>query len=377
MKTTNHCMTAHLRSVLFTFSIWLIIIWAVISPSPIRSQNIDNGIVAHWTFDQDADNMVHDSSPNRLHGTAYHVSYADGPVSRAMVFNGVNSRVVFPVIDSAPPDTLGKIDVGSISLWFAFINRGGDILPMIYYGESASSKPHNSLIIEIGHNRDPYDRRLYFTIIVAPFDVTRFCFDSGMNLEEHVWYHFVAVVGPDGNTGYLDGKELTARRYNLNSNATYTDFFSSVTSRQQLSLGYGRYGRDPLFYTFEGALDDVRIYNRPLGEQEVKALYALGKATDIIDPTPRSEGLNLKQNYPNPFADKTTIRWSTGHAGVTLLDVFDINGRLLTSMVHGFSERGSHEMQFDGSSLAPGVYVYRLQVGQEMAFGTMILAGEW
>jgi hypothetical protein len=342
---------------------------------PIYGLDIERGLVAHWTFDYDIENQVRDATINNLHGAAFNVTYTDGPVSKALVFNGVNSRVVFPDLDSEPPDTIGKLEVGSISLWFAFKNRGGDILPMLYFGESDRNNPHNSLIIEIGHNNDSNDRRLYFTIIVAPFDVTRFCFDSGMNLEEDVWYHFVAVVSPDGNTGYLNGQELTSRRYNLNSNATYTDFFSSVTSRKRLALGYGRYGRDQAFYPYQGALDDIRIYNRPLDDNDVKALYALGSATGIADPLPGGNGIYLKQNSPNPFSGATKIRYASDAAGDTVLEVFDISGKQVNTSKYGFQPDGMHEIIFNGSMLTPGMYFYRIQIGSGEVKGKMIVAG--
>ena len=342
---------------------------------PIYGLDIERGLVAHWTFDYDIENQVRDATSNNLHGTAYNVTYAEGPVSKALVFNGINSRVVFPDLESAPPDTIGKLDVGSISLWFTFKNRGGDILPMLYFGESERSKPHNSLILEVGHNNDPNDRRLYFTIIVAPFDVTRFCFDSGMNLEEGMWYHFVAVVSAEGNTGYLNGQELINRRYNLNSNARYTDFFSSVTSRKRLALGYGRYGRDSAFYPYEGALDDIRIYNRPLDDNEVKELYAMGSATGTTDTLPKGVGVHLKQNSPNPFSESTTIHYASDVAGDTVLEVYDMTGRRVIAKNYGFQPYGRHEIVIDGCSLMSGSYLYRVLVGTVEARGKMIVAG--
>ncbi|MCK4748281.1 MAG: hypothetical protein KAT15_14625 [Bacteroidales bacterium] len=99
--------------------------------------------------------------------------------------------------------------------------------------EKDTGTPHNSLIIEIGHGHKIENRRLYFTIVNQ-----RFCFDSRVNLEENHWHHFVAVVSETGNTGYLDGKPMYNRKYNLGSDSTFTDFFTSVDSAEMLSKGY-------------------------------------------------------------------------------------------------------------------------------------------
>ena len=66
---------------------------------------------------------------------------------------------------------------------------------------------------------------------------------------------------------------MTDRHYNLGSDATYTDFFASVTMREQLSLGYGRYGQEDPFLHYRGMIDDVRIYDTPLTATEVDILY--------------------------------------------------------------------------------------------------------
>ncbi len=317
-------------------------------------------MVAHWTFDLDTCDQVIDSSPNGLHGTSLNLSYSDGPVSRAAMFDGLSSRIVFPRMHADPPETIGDLSYGSIALWFKFENLGnGDILPLIYYGASDEEAPHNSLIIEVGHNQDPTDTRLYFTIIVAPFDVVRFCFDTGFNLDENTWYHFVAVVGPEGNTGYLDGLELSGRRYNLGSDETHTDFFSSVTRGELLALGYGRYGRNQAFFPFKGALDDVRIYDRPLTDEEVLTLYHMGVVSDFDMGGPADAFLN--QNHPNPFRHSTRISWHAPAKEPFQLLILDRQGRLLRRFTGDTNPPGRQEILYHAGDKPPGLYYYRLQ----------------
>jgi hypothetical protein len=339
----------------------------------LSAQDIQSGLVAHWTFDNDSGNAVKDATSNQFHGTAYNITYENGPVAKAAVFNGVDSRIFFPDVNENPPAAIGNLDHGSISVWFKFHSLGPDILPLLYFGASEESSPHNSLIIEVGHNQDANDRRLYFTIIVAPYNVTRFCFDSGFNLEEDTWYHFVAVVSQDGNTGYLNGQELTQRRYNLSSDASYTDFFLEVTKKEMLALGIGRYGRNSSFFPYKGSLDDVRIYNRPLSAQDVAALYALGNTTGMYPASGNVPGLRLFPNHPNPFAHHTLIRWQSETAGHTLLNVFDGKGRKVQTVIDNTLPPGQHTMDFHAGNLPSGVYFYRLQHGSEQLADRMLL----
>ena len=116
--------------------------------------DITRGLVAHWSFDNDINGTVVDESANQLHGSAYNILYGDGPVSTAAVFDGTSSRIDIPDMHSSPPEEIGNLVTGSISLWFSFQNQGGDILPLLYFGESEENLPQKSLILEIGHNQD-------------------------------------------------------------------------------------------------------------------------------------------------------------------------------------------------------------------------------
>jgi IgGFc binding protein/Secretion system C-terminal sorting domain len=71
----------------------------------------------------------------------------------------------------------------------------------------------------------------------------------------------------------------------------------------------------------------------------------------------------LFQNYPNPFNPTTTIRYGLPHKATASITIFNILGQLVTTLVNGEQQAGYHEVRFDGSNLASGVYFYRLQAG--------------
>lgn len=75
----------------------------------------------------------------------------------------------------------------------------------------------------------------------------------------------------------------------------------------------------------------------------------------------------LSQNYPNPFNPSTKIRYilpQTANANDqmsrVLLKVYDILGNEVATLVNESQESGQHEIEFNGSGLASGIYIYRL-----------------
>ncbi len=69
----------------------------------------------------------------------------------------------------------------------------------------------------------------------------------------------------------------------------------------------------------------------------------------------------LFQNYPNPFNPITTIRYSLPRRGHVRLTVFNTLGQKVAVLVNGDNDTGPHEVHFNASNLASGVYFYRLQ----------------
>ena len=68
----------------------------------------------------------------------------------------------------------------------------------------------------------------------------------------------------------------------------------------------------------------------------------------------------LKQNYPNPFNPITQIQYDMNGAGQVKMDLFDIRGAKVRTLINEQKPAGSYEFAFDGSQLSSGVYFYSM-----------------
>jgi hypothetical protein len=89
---------------------------------------------------------------------------------------------------------------------------------------------------------------------------------------------------------------------------------------------------------------------------------------EVIDPTGIGKAENSKpldfkllQNYPNPFNPVTNIEFGLAHNSRVRLEVYDLLGKKVVTVLDGQLSAGYHTVKFDASLLAGGIYYYRLQ----------------
>ena len=114
-------------------------------------------------------------------------------------------------------------------------------------------------------------------------------------------------------------------------------------------------GWEPLGNYFEGAL---------MVRAELDSMNALGIDDGITGNIPESFG--LKQNFPNPFNPTTTLSFSVPTEGVVSLNIYDMTGRLVSTLVDENLEQGYHSIIWDGMdsndhAVSSGMYIYSLK----------------
>jgi hypothetical protein len=80
----------------------------------------------------------------------------------------------------------------------------------------------------------------------------------------------------------------------------------------------------------------------------------------------------LEQNYPNPFNPTTVIQYNLPERSHVTLTVYDVLGRVVSTLVDEVRAAGRHHVVFDGRGLASGMYLYRLQAGNFVSTKKML-----
>jgi hypothetical protein len=82
---------------------------------------------------------------------------------------------------------------------------------------------------------------------------------------------------------------------------------------------------------------------------------------------------NLQQNYPNPFNPTITINYSLAKEGNVKLTVYDAIGSKVATIVNEYKPAGKYTVHFNGSNLASGIYIYRMESGNNIAAKKLFL----
>ncbi|MEM8487145.1 MAG: T9SS type A sorting domain-containing protein, partial [Bacteroidota bacterium] len=103
------------------------------------------------------------------------------------------------------------------------------------------------------------------------------------------------------------------------------------------------------------AVDDI------FGQSFERLDLVNGSGTGVSTEAGAVTAFDLHQNYPNPFANQTTIRFSLGASEDVNLTVYDVSGKAVEVVANQAFASGEHAIPFDASNLASGVYIYQLK----------------
>ncbi|MBD3290593.1 T9SS type A sorting domain-containing protein [candidate division KSB1 bacterium] len=126
------------------------------------------------------------------------------------------------------------------------------------------------------------------------------------------------------------------------------------------------YNFDPMFE--DAANGDFTLmpgspaYGKALDGAALGDLNWATNATSVLNnETAAPAGFALSQNYPNPFNPTTTISYSLDKKSNVKLQIFDITGAVVETLVNSDNQAGHHSVTWDASNVASGIYFYQIR----------------
>jgi serine protease len=126
---------------------------------------------------------------------------------------------------------------------------------------------------------------------------------------------------------------------------------------------YPSYSADQIDSVIEATADSVAYNNGTLGAGRIDCAEAVGFVIGIDNKPQAPDKFFLSQNYPNPFNARTIISYNLPRQSDVTLDIFNLLGRKVASLVSEQQEAGGHSVIWDAKNQSSGIYYYRLKAG--------------
>ena len=226
----------------------------------------------------------------------------------------------------------------------------GDLPGGVYHSDAHAASANGSVIVGVSSSANGYE-------------AFRWTFGGGMvGLGSLGGSSFANAVSDDGSVivgSYLSGS---------GSKAFYwTSTGGMVDLRELLVNNYGLDLTDwSLAHAYGVSASGLTIVGRginPSGNIEAwRAVITEGTGVEE-NRSPMFASFELAQNYPNPFESSTTIRFALPRSGYTSLQIYDITGRLVETLVNETQKPGVYGVQWERKNIPSGIYFYRLIAG--------------
>jgi len=237
--------------------------------SSIQAQIPTTNMVAHYTFN----NTLNDAGTNNYHIINASGNYTTdrlGIPNNAFMLNGINDSLILPVNEFSP--IMGDF---TISLWYK--TNSPNIMNLFSLKGSAIDSTNN-FEIQLNSHNNFYIQNLpsvwYQTYMYwngSAGDNNAVAEGSAGNFTKGEWCHFLVTRKDDTISVYREHQLYTNSINNFNN-----DVWGSI---EHLILGAAP-------YKFKGAVDDIRLYNRALNANEIKALWHENKPIIFTFPKP-------------------------------------------------------------------------------------------
>jgi hypothetical protein len=190
---------------------------------------------------------------------------------------------------------------------------------------------------------------------------------SGAMEESKAWADSTTIVVPPPD-GMMWIGTITDQPRAVPANPSYADATLRLQVGQRTGdfrLSYfitsSAFDTDDMDFTESGEYDDNTA---DMVEDQLITVRQSSSTEDGVRPG----GFSLAPNFPNPFTASTHVGYSLDRAASVRVTVYDLAGRQVAVVDEGLRSTGPHTVEFDGTDLPVGTYLYRLEVEGETVY---------
>ena len=326
----------------------IMFLFLVLFTATVNGQIPVDSLVGYYPFN----NNVNDESIYLNHGVVYGATPTEdrfGQTDSAYLFNGIDQYLEIPDADQL---SIGSTDKLSISVWMRI-----DTLDF-----PASQNNYVHWMGKGVSGQHEWTFRIYNLNSTRPNRTSCYAYNTsgglgaGSYVQEGItigeWIHYVAVYNYTSDSIFLYKNGV------LRDADNFSDY-SIIPGNGTAPL---RIGTRDLNSYYKGVIDDIRIYSRVLNDTEINSLYHENGWDEPLGILSQEKSTTFKI-FPNPFNPVTTIRFDipaeTQHP--ISLQVYDISGRMVKTLVNKKLKPGQHEIQWNASQHSSGVYFLRME----------------
>lgn len=167
--------------------------------------------------------------------------------------------------------------------------------------------------------------------------------------------------------GKMYGVSLNNKIYRINIETAESEFLNNPGFPITPSIAFDTKGN---LYGLSGLgnqngfllkYDTTTFLANIVGNTNFKAVNSIAFSGTYIEPEKVPFTYELDQNYPNPFNPKTFIRFKISEKSDVKINVYDVRGRKIKTLVDGTYNIGSYLIEFNSSDISSGVYFYTME----------------